>query len=156
MTYPYIVSKSNCIHEHLSCRMSPDLYMRCPSSSSSTDGTRELCNRKRANARMIVVELWFRQGMDGHGWPWSVDSQDMVSKGTARVDRHQRVVPQMCQSVAAWQWTDGCGPISRQRKGQMDCQINNQSHKRQMYQNISTDESIWWDAGMYYMGFKFH
>lgn len=74
--------------------------------------------------------------MDGH---WSV-VQDMVSKDTARVRHAATSGSQM--SVAAIQWTDGCGPISRQRKGQMDCQINNQSHKRQMYQNISTDESI--------------
>lgn len=47
MTYPFKVkSTSNwLLHEHRSCRMSPVWYIRCPSSSSSTDGVRELCRR---------------------------------------------------------------------------------------------------------------
>lgn len=82
--------------------MSPDLYMRCPSSSSSTDGARELCYRKGRVTRQhsgqvgkVVVPC---QHMDGQ--------QDMVSKGTARVDdRQECVVPKVGQSV--WRQYNG-------------------------------------------------
>lgn len=57
--------------------MSPDLYMRCPSSSSSTEGTRELCYGKAIRARNGRSSA----GHMAHGRSQSTGQQESAPRG---------------------------------------------------------------------------
>lgn len=46
-----LIGERESVHTHRSCRTSPLRYMRCPSSSSSTEGALELCRSRSRRAQ---------------------------------------------------------------------------------------------------------
>lgn len=146
-----IYSYNVLLHEHRSCRMSPVWYIRWPSSSSSTDGARELCSRWRfkmehgpcrwSHHEVVVVVVHTRAARTCHRYPQCPSHNDVADDPPTAPPIHHRA-----NTMEMW-------PNNQDRRGRANGLPNQQlisqcskysgTYNIRMYHhNKATDEGI--------------